>query len=137
MTMSGKWSPSNVPIELLLVGDGKPFEGDPICFITCAQRAMPVCTGDWWGVRRLGDCEFGFDNPQSPIQSLGVFTHPWTGQRLEVANAGHARFWIEFEFGKWLFPKMTDNFNVLRPRLLDASKTCFNTDLIQAGRATG
>ena len=81
--------------------------------------------------------EFAFGDPNSPIQSTGVFTQPWTGERVEVAEAGSARFWIEFEFGKWLLPKMNDSFDVLRPELMTAIQSCFGMRFVQAGRAAG
>ena len=134
--ISGKWPTSDAPIKLLL-DDKEPFEGDPICFVSCSGRARPVCTGDWWGKRHLEECEFGFDDPASPVQSLGVFTHPWTGERVEVAEAGNSRFWVEFEFGKSLLPAMDGSFDVLKPRLVEVAEQCFGTKLIQAGREAG
>jgi hypothetical protein len=32
----------------------------------------------------------------------GIYSHPWTGEVIEVPDAGCVRFWIELEFGKWL-----------------------------------
>jgi hypothetical protein len=105
--------------------------------VSCNRRPNPVCTGDWWGDQENAAPEFGFDDPNCPIQTIGVFTHPWTGNRVEVANAGGARFWIEFEFGKWVFPEMTDNFDVLRPDLVEVTESCFGARFVQAGRAVG
>jgi hypothetical protein len=134
--VSGKWLPTDVPLEVVLC-DGTPFEQDLICFVSCAQRAKPVCTGDWWGEKRNGACEFGFDDPDSPLQSTGIFTHPCTGKRLEAPDAGSAKYWIEFEFGKWLVPKMADSFDVLQPAFVDAVQKCFGARFVQAGRAVG
>lgn len=134
--ISGKWSPADVPLELVL-NDGTPFEKELICFVSCAQRAKPVCTGDWWGEGRAGNCEFGFDHPESPVQSTGVFTHPLTGNRIEVPGAGSARFWIELEFGKWLVPRMTGSFDVLQPAFVAAVQNCLGARFLQAGRAVG
>jgi hypothetical protein len=133
---SGKWVLGKTPIELR-VSDGKPFESECSCFMSCNQRPKPVCTGNWWGEFHGGMPEFTFGDPNSPIQSAGVFTQPWTGERVEVSEAGSARFWIEFEFGKWLLPKMTDGFDVLRPELVTAVQNCFGTRFVQAGRAVG
>jgi hypothetical protein len=131
--MSGKWSQTDVPIEML-VADGTTLSGDLTCLVACAKRAQAVCTGDWWGEAHGGDSEFDFDNPESPLQSDGVFTHPWTGGRIELADAGSARFWIELEFGKWIIPKMKDSFDLLRPEFISAVENCFGTRFIQAGR---
>jgi hypothetical protein len=133
---SGKWALGMTPIKLN-APDRTPFEPECSCFVSCNQRPNPVCTGDWWGDEENGNPEFGFDNQNSPIQTTGVFTHPWTGNRVDVADAGSARFWIEFEFGKWLFPQMTDSFDQLRPDLVEAAGNCFGTKFVQAGRGIG
>jgi len=133
---SGKWMLGKTPIDLK-VSDEMPFESECSCFVSCNQRPKTVCTGDWWGESHGGMPEFAFGDPKSPIQSTGVFTQPWTGERVEVAEAGSARFWIEFEFGKWLLPKMNDSFDVLRPELMTAIQSCFGTRFVQAGRAAG
>jgi hypothetical protein len=133
---SGKWVLEKTPIELK-VSDKMPFESEYSSFVSCNQRPKPVCTGDWRGEFDGVMPEFTFGDPNSPIQSTGVFTQPWTGERVEVADAGSARFWIEFEFGKWLLPKVSDSFDVLRPELMTAIQSCFGTRFVQAGRAAG
>jgi|SRR5579862_3071874 len=135
VSVSGRWLSSDAPIEML-VTDGTAFDQDLICVVTCSMQAQPVCTGDWWGEDRKGACEFGFGR-SSPIQTMGVFTHPWTGKRIEIQHAGSARFWIELEFGKWLIPKMTDSFDVLQPDFVRAMEGCFGMPFLQAGRAVG
>lgn len=133
VTMSGKWAPRDVPIQML-AADGTPLNQDLVCFVGCSQRGRPVCTGDWWGEAHGGECEFEFDNPENPIQSLGVFTHPWSGERVEVPGAGNSRFWIELEFGKFIIPKMDRSFDLLQPEFVEAAEKCFGVPLIQAGR---
>jgi hypothetical protein len=130
---SGKWVLGRTPIELR-ASDGRPFESECSCLVSCNQRPNPVCTGDWWGEFHGGMPEFIFGDPNSPIQATGVFTQPWTGERVEVSDAGSARFWIEFEFGKWLLPEMADSFDVLRPALVSAVQDCFGARFVQAGR---
>ena len=34
---------------------------------------------------------------------------------MEVANASCGGFWIEFEFGRWLLPKIDDSLEILDP----------------------
>jgi len=136
LRVSGIWPSARVPLPMM-VCDGTPFEKDLTCFVCCSQRAKPICTGDWYGEGRGGEREFGFDDSESPIQPLGVFTHPCTGKRVEVPGAGNARFWIQFEFGKWLVPKMTESFDVLERSFLNSVQACFRVSFIQAGRAVG
>ena len=133
---SGKWVPGKTPIEFT-VSDGTPFESECICFVSCNKRPKPVCTSDGWRESERETPEFTFGDPNSTIQSTGVFTQPWTGERVEVADGGSARFWIEFEFGKWLLPNMTNSFDVLRPELATAVQNCFGTRFVQAGRGIG
>jgi len=56
-----------------------------------------------------------FGSSSSPTHRTGHFTNPRTGETILVPNAGCARFWIEFHFGKWLFPEMKDNTLDLLP----------------------
>ena len=123
---SGKWMLGKTPIELR-ASDGKPFESECSCFVSCNLRPKPVCTGDWRGEFHGEMTELTFGDPKSLIQSAGIFTQPWTGERVEVADAGSARFWIEFEFGKWLLPKMNNSFDVLLPEMMTAVQSCFGT----------
>ena len=65
---------------------------------------------------------------------MGVFPNPWTGGVIEVADAGCARFWIEFEFGKFIYPKITDNLEVINPKIVSAGEECFGTKFAQGCR---
>ena len=65
---------------------------------------------------------------------MGVFPNPWTGGVIEVADAGCARFWIEFEFGKFIYPKITDNLEVMNPEIVSAGEDCFGTKFAQGCR---
>ena len=104
---------------------------------TMQSASQMTCTGDWWGGLATGKVNSFLATPCSPAQSIGIFTNRWTGKVIEVAGAGSARFWIEFEFGNWLFPKMTDNFNLLRPVLVAAIEECFGVKVVQAGIGVG
>jgi hypothetical protein len=134
--MSGRWPPNKPPIHLLLT-DGTSFDQGLVCFVGCFQTAAPVCTGDWRGAEGSGAPEFVFGDQKGPIQPNGVFTNPWTGQRVEVPGAGSARFWVEFQFGKWLFPRINDNFDILSPALVATVEKCFGIAFIQAGCGRG
>jgi hypothetical protein len=41
-----------------------------------------------------------FHHPSTSESQVGIFQNPHTGEIIEVPNAGSARFWIEFQFGK-------------------------------------
>lgn len=61
----------------------------------------------------------------------GIFRHPHTGVTIEVPNAACARFWIEFQFGKWLLPKIGSSLNLLQPSILTNAIERFGTTFAQ------
>ncbi len=64
--------------------------------------------------------------------SLGVFTHPHTLEVIEVPGAGCARFWIEFELGKFLFPELADGDTaILHPAVVGLASENFGVEFIQ------
>ena len=75
-----------------------------------------------------------FGEPCPPAQCVGKFVHPVDERVLEVPGAGCARFWIEFEFGKFLFPHIEDNLNLLEPEILRSAKDCFASEFVQGCR---
>jgi len=74
----------------------------------------------------------GYDAPVpfrsfcSPTDRTGHFTNHRTGEAIRVPNAGCARFWIEFRFGKWVFPQMKDNtLDLLPASVVEAAQKAF------------
>jgi len=53
---------------------------------------------------------------------------------IQVANAGYARFWVEIVFGKWVFPEIKTDFNVLEPKIVECAERQFGCKFIQACR---
>ncbi len=96
---------------------------------------MPVSTSAW-------DVEAGpnirnvplFGTPCGPDDDLGIFPNPWTGEAVEVPHAGCARFWIEFEFGKLIYPKVGKNFEFLSSSIVAEAEQCFRTKFVQGCR---
>jgi hypothetical protein len=64
----------------------------------------------------------------------GIFPNPWTGEAIEVADAGCARFWIEFEFGKFIYPEVSGSFDVMSPAIVQDIEQCFGTKFVQGCR---
>jgi hypothetical protein len=64
----------------------------------------------------------------------GIFSNPWTGSAIEVAGAGCARFWIEFEFGKFVLPRIEDRLDLLSPAVVNLAEDCFKSGFIQGCR---
>jgi hypothetical protein len=131
---SGDW-PSNTEPLLLLKADKTPFEESPICDVSCNTRPAPVSTSAW-------DMDAGpnvrnvppFGSPWNGESHTGIFPNPWTGEVIEVPNAASARFWIEFEFGKFIYPEIDRSLDVFSPQLLRAAEECFQTTFAQGCR---
>jgi hypothetical protein len=131
--VNGEWSKSDLPIELRSI-DGSPIEGGFICAVECAVRSEAVCTSSFEFESEAAQGPLTFDDPKSPVESLGIYQNPWNLSRMEVPGAGSARFWISFEFGKWLFPDLKDGFNLLEPLLVADAEGSFGVRFFQAGR---
>ena len=119
-----------------LEGEGPPrtpafplyFEDAPFTktygfMVRCRLMPEPV------SMSCLGDEQTGkevpiFGEPSSRRDAL--FRLPVSGELIEVSNAGSARFWIEFEFGKWLLPKIDDSLNILNPLIAALAEEAFS-----------
>lgn len=110
---------------------GQPYEFE----VGCCLRPKVVSTSDYHRdgviipeaekVARFGDACSASDR-------LGFFINHATGETIRVPNAGCARFWIEFGFGKWLFPEMKVNSLDLLPAcVIDAAKKAFAMQFAQ------
>lgn len=130
--MSGEWSLGHRPLALLTC-DGVPFEENYTCEVSCHLRPEPVstsCLNEEAGPRHVGL----FGEPCQELRETGIFTNPWSGEVIEVPNAGCARFWIELEFGKFIFPRIVDSFDVLNPSIIAKTEECFQTRFVQGYR---
>ena len=132
---SGEWTPENRPL-VLLTTDEVPFEDTYLCEASCHIRPELVSTSSWdedaAGPTDRSVPDFG--EICTAESKNGVYSHPWTGEVIEVPDAGCARFWIELEFGKWLLPKMSDSLDVLSPVMVAKIEECFGTRLVQGYR---
>ena len=133
---SGEWVRKDPPM-ILLKTDGLPYEDNYHCTVSCQVRPEAVSTSAW-------DSEAGPNTRNVPefgsvcknTASTGIFPNPWTGDVIEVANAGCARFWIDFEFGKFIYPKITNSLAVLSPAIVVGAEQCFRTKFAQGCRFT-
>jgi hypothetical protein len=134
VSASGEWSWDDPPL-VLFTTDGEQFKENYNCEVRCERRSAPVSTSAW-------DIEAGpnvhnvprFGSPCASDNDEGIFPNPWTGEAIEVPHAGCARFWIEFEFGKFLYPKVEKNFDALSHSFLAKVEACFQTKFVQACR---
>jgi hypothetical protein len=115
--------PPTLPAFPLYV-NGAHFANNYAFSVHCCVEAGPVSMSD------LGDEPSGNEVPVfgescRKQSGTGLFRHPITSALIEVANASCDRFWIEFEFGKWLLPKIDDSLNILNPAITGLANECF------------
>jgi hypothetical protein len=145
--MSGLGPPSLPPLQLEFcgeqqsgdhkTGDGatddlgtqSTWNGNYSFDVACSLRSEPVSTSSKYTGNTNEPPSFG--QPCMSSNRVGFFEHPHTGAMIEVANAGCARFWIEFRFGKWLFPKIKDSLDLLEPAIVKVAEQSFATKFAQ------
>ena len=134
VVQSGQWVGKDRPVVFFKT-DGVPYEENYICTVRCELRPEPVSTSAW-------DVEAGPNTRNVPTFGSacknavrdGIFPNPWNGHVIEVADAGCARFWIEFEFGKFIYPKISGDFDVLSSPIVSGAEQCFRTKFAQGCR---
>lgn len=134
VSQSGQWAAQDRPVDLLQT-NGVLFEENYVCTVRCELRPEPVSTSAWdleAGPNTRNVPAFGSEC-NNPV-SNGIFPNPWTGEVIEVANAGCARFWIEFEFGKFVYPKITNGLQVMSPAIASGAERRFETGFAQGCR---
>jgi len=97
------------------------FKGTYSYEVRCHLRAEVVSTCE----------EPPFGTPCLSERRNGTFRHPNTGAIIEVPSAACARFWIEFQFGKWLLPKIDRSLNLLEPSILANASERFEARFAQ------
>jgi len=131
--LPGEWEMKHRPL-VLLATDGVPYSDSYVCEVSCHLRPGLVSTSDWDVEALPGQDVPIFGKPHKGGDEAGVFSHPWTHQRIEVPNAASARFWIEFEFGKFLLPQMADSLDLLNSLIVAKTEECFQTRFVQGCR---
>ncbi len=128
--------------NITMTGKGPPelpaftfdFKGTYDFLVHCCLRAEVISTSDWHDeVPSKRKVEF-FGRPCSPKDRLGIYHNPNTLEVIEVPNAGCARFWIEFEYGKMLFPAIEDRLDLIESKIVEVAETDFGIKLVQGCR---
>ncbi len=124
VTLTGK-GPPKVPAFVF------DFQGKYDFLVHCCLRAEVVSTSDWHDdvpIKRKVDF---FGQPCSSKDRLGIYHNPNTLEVIEVRKAGCARFWIEFEYGKMLFPRIEDRLDLMEPRIVEVAEKDFGINFVQ------
>ena len=133
--LPGQWQPEHRPIDLFRTNTRALFEDVYLCTASCELRPKAVSTSAW-------DLEAGPNIRNVPMfgsdceseMGVGIFPNPWTGEVIEVEHAGCARFWIEFEFGRFIYPKMSKGIEAFNPAIVAVAEKCFYTRFGQGWR---
>jgi hypothetical protein len=99
--------------------------------ITCCVRPRPVALSDPHEVAPVNVEIPPFNVPCEAANRTGYFCNPCADTLVEVPNAGRARFWVEFEFGNWLFPLIRKNLDLLPAPVLECAHKAFATRFVQ------
>ena len=79
-----------------------------------------------------GETVVPFGDACNAANRAGFFSNPKTMELIRVPGAGCARFWIEFRFGKWLFPDTTEgSLDLLPVNVVDAAQRIFGVRYLQ------
>jgi len=71
-----------------------------------------------------------FDEDCSADENDGLFVHPEAGV-LRIAGAGCASFWVEFNYGKFVFPRLEDRgVELLDRRIVLLARDALGTDFV-------
>ncbi|HVX14139.1 MAG TPA: hypothetical protein VHC22_23335 [Pirellulales bacterium] len=129
VTIAGQGPPVVAPMQVEF--DGQRYDDRYDYAVRCLVHAEPVTTSDphddsGAAMRHGGPCVQEHD--------VGVFRSPTTWDIIEVVGGGRARFWIEFEFGKGLFPTVGRTLDLLDHRIVDIAVEVFNTEFVQGCR---
>jgi hypothetical protein len=63
----------------------------------------------------------------------GLFVHPEAPNGILIPNAGCGQFWVEFEYGKWLYPRLKGrSVNLLSPAVTNLATKIFGAQFIEA-----
>jgi hypothetical protein len=128
--------------NVTLVGKGPPklpaftfdFKGTYDFLVHCCRRPEVVSTSDWHDEVPVKRKVVFFDRPCSPNDRLGIYHNPNTLEVIEVPKAGCARFWIEFEYGKMLFPPIVDRLDLIDPAIVEVAEMDFGIKFVQGCR---
>jgi hypothetical protein len=125
--VSGQGRPSMPPIA---IDFAEPYS----LTASCNVKSVPHSTSGAYNENGLIS-PFQFNKPCPDPTPMGYFTDPTTNATVEVSDAGRARFWVEFELGKWLFPTVHNgDLEILNPTIVVWAERDFGIKFAQGCR---
>jgi hypothetical protein len=122
VVVSAMGTPTLPPIPIDFT---EPYYVGVTCFVSSRLRSTSDDHDESPDVVSYGE-------PCNKPVKTGIFSNPDNLELIEVPDAGSARFWVEFELGKSLFPEITGgNLNLLNPPIVEAARTVFGVPFVQ------
>jgi hypothetical protein len=113
--------PLNVAFE-------KPYHLGVICYVYSDLHS----TSDLHSESGCRKAVPRYRQSEPSLPNVGYFSHPKTLKIIEVPHAGCARFWLEFQLGKFLLPEFSDgNLDMLNPTIVAEAENAFGIDFAQ------
>ena len=126
--------------EIAIFGEGRPrlpplpveADGGYFVAVTCYVSSVLRSTSDSHEEAMTDRRAVGYGELFMSGDMSGIFCDPRSGEPIEVSEAGAARFWIEFELGKFLFPDIENGkLELLNPEIVEAAKMHFGVGFVQ------
>jgi hypothetical protein len=129
--------PANPPLDV-----GSPdkdagwrrWEGAYHLAIRCCVRDSVVRLSQLSNAEGKYDLESpSFDDDCAEGELDGLFVHPESPIVIPITGAGSGRFWIEFEYGKFIYPRLgTAGLSLLRDGVRRLAMENFETPFVEA-----
>ena len=118
VALDGRGPPKVPPFQVY--ANGQHFTESYGFIVRCCLRKKPVSMSEP-GVRE--GIQFGF--PCDAGNKALLLSYPPSRKVFRRASTGCARFWIEFEFGRWLLPRIDGFLEILDPSIVIAAEKHF------------
>jgi hypothetical protein len=100
--------------------------------VTCFVSSKPRSTSDLHDDKKNGKQSALYNQLCPEMPAEGLFTNPHTLETIKVQDAGYARFWVQFELGKFLLPKFDKNgLELLNPLIVAEAEKIFGIKFVQ------
>jgi hypothetical protein len=126
--------------EVNVSGNGRPaislfpidFTGTYHVGVTCFVSSSLRSTSNLHPESGKNQEAAAYREPCPSGADVGLFSDPHSLEEIKVSGAGCARFWIEFELGKFLFPAITNgNLEILDPTIVAEARRAFGIGFVQ------
>jgi hypothetical protein len=123
--VSGFGTPKLAPLPIDVISE---YHVGVTCFVSSALRS----TSDYHDESGPRENVVRYRKLCPETATVGVFSNPHNLEIIDVPHAGSARFWIQFELGKFLFPNIKGgNLELLNPAIVDVATQVFGIPFVQ------